>query len=48
MATKSYTLQGQPDPYLALFGKTPAYAILNNFPWDRLQFLPHDYGKPKK
>ncbi len=44
---KVYTVAGEPDPYIALFGKTPAYAILNGFPWERLQFMPHDYGKPK-
>jgi hypothetical protein len=44
---KVYTTQGLPDPYVALFNKTPAYAILNGFPWERLQFLPHDFGKPK-
>ena len=25
---------------------SPVYAILNGFPWERLQFLPMDYGKP--
>jgi len=43
---KSYTKLGQPDPYPALFNGTPVYAILNGFPWERLQFLPMDYGKP--
>jgi len=43
---KSYTLRGQPDPYPELFEGKPAWAILQNFPWDKLQFLPHDYGKP--
>jgi hypothetical protein len=43
---KSYTKRGEPDPYPALFGKTPAYALLSGFPWDKLQFLPMDYGKP--
>ncbi len=43
---KSYTKLGQPDPYPALFKGTPVYAILNGFPWERLQFLPMDYGKP--
>lgn len=42
----SYTALGQPDPYPALFGGKPNYSILNGFPWDRLQFLPKDYGKP--
>ena len=43
---KSYTKRGDPDPYPGLFDKTPAYALLNGFPWDKLQFLPLDYGKP--
>ena len=43
---KSYTLFGKPDPYPALFNGTPVYAILNGFPWERLQFLPVNYGKP--
>jgi hypothetical protein len=43
---KSYTKLGQADPYPALFQGTPVYAILNGFPWERLQFLPMDYGKP--
>lgn len=42
----SYTAQGQSDPYPALFEGKPNYAVLNGFPWDRLQFLPKDYGKP--
>ena len=42
----SYTVLGQPDPYPALFAGKPAYAVLNGFPWDRLQFLPMNYGKP--
>ncbi len=44
---KSYTRQGKPDPYRALFQGTPAYAILQGFPWDKLQFLPRDFGKPR-
>ncbi len=43
---KSYTALGKPDPYPALFGGQPTYAVLNGFPWDRLQFLPMNYGKP--
>ena len=43
----SYTALGKPDPYVGLFAGTRSYAILNGFPWDRLQFLPMDYGKPK-
>lgn len=42
----SYTLLGDVNPYTALFNGTPAYAILKNFPWDKLQFLPMNYGKP--
>ena len=43
---KSYTALGKENPYPALFGGRPSYAVLNGFPWDRLQFLPMDYGKP--
>jgi len=43
---KSYTQLGQAGPYPVLFNGTPAYAILNVFPWGRLQFLPLDFGKP--
>lgn len=41
----SYTATRKPNPYDALFASTPQYAILNNFPWDKLQFLPMDFGK---
>ena len=41
-----YTLTGQIDPYPVLFDDMPPYALLKGFPWDRLQFLPMDYGKP--
>ncbi len=43
---KSYTQRGEPDPYPALFTGKPAWAILQGIPWERLQFLPMDYGKP--
>ena len=43
---KSSTARGAPDPYPALFKGTGASNILDGFPWDRLQFLPQDYGKP--
>ena len=46
--SKGYTLMGEPDPYPALFKETPSYALLRGFPWDKLQFLPMDYGKPKR
>lgn len=41
----SYTALGQVDPYTALYNGTAEYALLNNFPWDKLQFLPMNYGK---
>lgn len=44
---KSFTRLGKPDPYPALYNGTPAWAILKGIPWDRLQFLPMDYGKPQ-
>jgi hypothetical protein len=43
---KSYTVLGQPNPYPGLFNGTPAHDILKNIPWERLQFLPTDFGKP--
>jgi hypothetical protein len=43
----SYTKLGKENPYPALFENKPNYAVLNNFPWESLQFLPIDYGKPE-
>jgi hypothetical protein len=43
---KSYTALGQINPYAALFSGKPSYAVLDGFPWDKLQFLPMNYGKP--
>ncbi len=34
------------DPWPAMLGGTPSYAVMKGFPWDRLQALPRDYGKP--
>jgi hypothetical protein len=45
---KTYTRLGKENPYPALFAGTPSHAILKGFPWDRLQFLPKDYGKPPR
>jgi hypothetical protein len=45
----SYTAAGLPDPYWApngLFAGAASYEIMRGFPWDKLQFLPMDYGKP--
>ena len=42
----SYTALGKPNPYPALYENKPSYAVLNGFPWDQLQFLPINYGKP--
>lgn len=41
----SYTVLGQSDPYPTLFEGKPNYAVLNGFPWDKLQFLPMNYGR---
>lgn len=43
---KSYTAAGLPDPYPAVLNNAPPWAVLEGFPWDKLQFLPKDYGKP--
>lgn len=34
------------DPWEQLLEGTAEYEVLENFPWDRLQALPADYGKP--
>lgn len=34
------------NPYDEIFEKTKSNAILDGFPWDKLQFLPMHYGKP--
>jgi hypothetical protein len=44
---KSWTARGAADPYPALFKGTSKGKIMDGFPWDRLQFLPQDYGKPQ-
>jgi hypothetical protein len=44
---KSFTQRGEEDPYPKLFEGKPAYSILEGMPWDKLQFLPMDYGKPE-
>jgi len=36
----------RPRPIPHLFGGKPAWSILQGFPWDMLQFLPMNYGKP--
>ena len=43
---KDFTLAGKDNPYPELWDGTPAYKILAGIPWDRLQFLPDNYGKP--
>ncbi len=43
---KAYTLRGEKDPYPEIFEGKPAWSILQGLPWEKLQFLPMDYGKP--
>lgn len=43
---KAYTLRGEVDPYPELFEGKPRWSILQGFPWEKLQFLPMNYGKP--
>ncbi|HEY5930311.1 MAG TPA: DUF4124 domain-containing protein [Burkholderiales bacterium] len=43
---KTYTAKGQPNPYPELLDGAKTYSLLRGFPWDKLQFLPQDYGKP--
>ena len=44
---KSYAARGQLDPYPALFKGKSSATVLDGFPWDQLQFMPMDYGKPE-
>jgi hypothetical protein len=43
---KAYTQRGLPNPWPELLGGKPEWSILQNFPWNKLQFLPMNYGKP--
>jgi len=43
---KAFTQRGEKDPYPEIFGGKPAWSILQGMPWERLQFLPMNYGKP--
>ncbi|HEX4635425.1 MAG TPA: hypothetical protein VH189_04535, partial [Rhizomicrobium sp.] len=40
-----FTQAGQPDPYPEILNGAAAHSVLAGIPWDRLQFLPMDYGK---
>jgi len=42
----SYELAGLPNPYPALFDNIASYDVLKGFPWDKMQFMPMNYGKP--
>jgi hypothetical protein len=37
---------GEADPWPALLGGTKSWDVMQDFPWDRLQALPRNYGKP--
>ena len=43
---KAWTQRGGKDPYPELFGGKPAWSLLEGFPWESLQFLPINYGRP--
>ena len=34
------------DPYAAILSGKPTYSVMANFPWNGLQAMPMDYGKP--
>lgn len=36
------------DPWPKLMRGTPDYLIMKNFPWQHLQALPRDYGRPRR
>lgn len=35
------------DPWREILDGTPSYAVLEDFPWDRLEALPRDWGQPE-
>jgi len=39
-------LEDDPDFWTRRMQGVPPYQVLRNFPWEHLQALPHDYGKP--
>jgi len=39
---------GGTNPWHGLLGRTANYSVLAGFPWDRLQALPTDWGKPAR
>ncbi len=43
---RSLAANGGVDPWKSLLGSTPSYSVLKGFPWNRLQALPNDWGKP--
>jgi hypothetical protein len=45
---KSFTREevGEVDPYCELFAPKDQWTVLEGFPWDKLQFLPPNYGRP--
>lgn len=43
---RNVVAEGGSDPYPELFGGEPGWRVLAGIPWDRLQALPVDYGKP--
>lgn len=42
----TYTAQGLPNPYPTVYENKHEYQVLDGMPWDKLQFLPINYGKP--
>jgi hypothetical protein len=49
MATESGQVAKQltgVDPWTALLAGTPTYRVLEGFPWESMQALPFDWGKP--
>ena len=40
------TSKGEIDPYIAVFKGEAMWHVLQGMPWDKLQFMPMNYGKP--
>ena len=45
-AASGYQAQGLADPYGGILNNYKSYDVLDGIPWDRMQFLPMNYGKP--
>jgi hypothetical protein len=48
VTAESGGVRASEDPWPKLLGGKKSYEVMAGFPWDRLQALPQDYGKPEE